>query len=66
MEYMKNGSLQDYNDQFFKKKNESYGECPTCNRYNTDRVWCPSCDPKLLAEGWTSGNETLDKLIKSM
>src|SRR6185369_7402622 len=27
--------------------------------------WCQSCDPKLLTKGWTSGNETLDKLIKS-
>ena len=26
---------------------------------------CQSCDPKLLTEGWTSGNETLDELIKS-
>src|SRR6185369_6039125 len=30
-----------------------------------DWTWCQSCDPKLLAEGWTSGNETLDELIKS-
>ena len=26
---------------------------------------CQSCDPKLLTEGWTSGNEALDELIKS-
>ena len=33
--------------------------------YNTSRSWCQSCDPKLLTEGWTSGNETLDELIKN-
>ena len=63
MEYIKNGSLQDYEDPYNRK--EEYGECPTCNRYNTNYSWCQSCDPKLLTEGWTSGNETLDELIKT-
>jgi len=63
MHYMENGSLQ--NDEYSKKRHEGYGECPTCYRYNTDDSWCQSCDPKLLTEGWTSGNETLDELIKS-
>ena len=63
MHYMEDGSLQ--NDEYSKKRDEEYGECPTCNRYNTDYSWCKSCDPKLLTEGWTSGNETLDELIKS-
>ena len=63
MHYMEDGSLQ--NDEYSKKRDEIYGECPTCNRYNTNWAWCQSCDPKLLTEGWTSGNETLDELIKS-
>ena len=63
MHYMEDGSLQ--NDEYSKERNEKYGECPTCNRYNTWYSWCQSCDPKLLTEGWTSGNETLDELIKS-
>ena len=63
MHYMENGSLQ--NDQYSEKRDKNYGECPTCNRYNTNYEWCQSCDPKLLTEGWTSGNETLDELIKS-
>src|SRR5688572_25450504 len=46
------------------KRKEEYGECPTCNRHNTSYSWCQLCDPKLLTEGWTSGNETLDELIK--
>src|SRR3954466_5597884 len=61
MEYMKD--LQDYEDPYIRK--EEYGECLTCNKYSTDYSWCQSCDPKLLTEGWTSGNETLDELIKS-
>ena len=56
-------SLQ--NDEYSEQRYKGYGECPTCNRYNTNYSWCQSCDPKLLTEGWTSGNETLDELIKS-
>ena len=52
-------------DEYSKERNERYRECLTCNRYNTNWAWCQSCDPKLLTEGWTSGNETLDELIKS-
>src|SRR5688572_23036023 len=63
MEYMEDQSLQNYEDPYIR--NEEYGECPTCYRYNTNDSWCQSCDPKLLTEGWTSGNETLDELIKS-
>src|SRR5688572_27296499 len=55
----------DKNDEYSKERKAYYGECPTCNRYNTRYSWCQSCDPKLLTEGWTSGNETLDELIKS-
>ena len=54
-----------YSDEYSKERKGKYGECPTCNRYNTNWAWCQSCDPKLLTEGWTSGNETLDELIKS-
>ena len=63
MHYMEDGSLQ--SDEYSKERKEGYGECPTCYRYNTNESWCRSCDPKLLTEGWTSGNETLDELIKS-
>src|SRR5688572_8424665 len=63
MHCMEDGSLQ--NDEYSERRKEGYGKCPTCNRYNTNYSWCQSCDPKLLTEGWTSGNETLDELIKS-
>ena len=63
MDYMEDGNLRNYEDEYVRK--EEYGECPTCNKYNTSSSWCQSCNPKLLTEGWTSGNETLDELIKS-
>src|SRR5687767_12908765 len=63
MHYMEDGSLQ--NDEYSKERTVLYNECPTCYRYNTYVAWCQSCDPKLLTEGWTSGNETLDELIKN-
>ena len=65
MEYMGDRSLQNYDDQYSKKRDKRFGECPTCNKYNTNHSWCQSCNPKLLTEGWTSGDETLDELIKS-
>ena len=64
MEYMKDRSFRDYEDQYSKGRNEKYGECQTCNKYNTYWTWYQSCNPKLLTEGWTTGNEILDELIK--
>ena len=43
-----------------------YGQCIICNRYNTSYSWCKSCDSQLLTEGWTSGNEIVDELIKNI
>ena len=65
MENTLNENKHHDDDEYSKGREEYFGECPTCNRYNTFCSWCQSCDPKLLTEGWTSGNETLDELIKS-
>ena len=55
--------------KIFKIKKTSngyyYGRCPTCNRYNTWYSWCQSCDPQLLIQGWTSGDEIIDDIIKN-
>ena len=51
--------------KYSDKRREEYDKCPTCNRYNTAYSWCQTCDTQLLTQGWTSGNETIDKLIKS-
>src|SRR5947208_8239835 len=45
-------------------KKKYYGECSTCNRYYTNWEWCQTCDPQLLTQGWTSGNDSIDELIK--
>src|SRR5437016_1516741 len=43
---------------------KKYGKCKTCNGCNTSERWCQLCDPQSLIQGWTSGNETIDELIK--
>ena len=58
------GTSNDY-DEYSDKRKEYYGKCPTCNRYNTAYSWCQTCDTQLLTQGWTSGNKTIDKLIKN-
>src|SRR5438874_13685623 len=50
----------------FNERREKYGTCSTCTRYNTNEQWCQSCDPKLLAQSWTSsGNKKLDEIIRN-
>src|SRR6266508_2323221 len=49
----------------FNEREEKYGTCSTCTRYNTNYQWCESCDPKLLAQSWTSsGDKKLDEIIR--
>src|SRR6185369_3280675 len=62
---MESALNENKHDKYSKERRQEYGECPKCNRYNTNCAWCQSCDPELLTKGWTSGNETLDELIKS-
>src|SRR6059058_4773253 len=50
----------------FNERKEGYGTCSTCTGYNTNTQWCKSCDPKLLAQSWTSsGNKKLDEIIRN-
>src|SRR6266511_4068653 len=49
----------------FNEREEKYGTCPTCTRYNTNYLWCQSCDSKLLAQSWaSSGDKKLDEIIR--
>ncbi|CAG8776565.1 7520_t:CDS:1, partial [Acaulospora morrowiae] len=41
-----------------------YGKCAQCERYNTSKAWCQSCDPSKTTQGWTSGNNDIDNCIK--
>ena len=50
----------------FNERTKRYGICSTCTGYNTNYQWCKSCDPKLLAQSWTSsGDEKLDEIIRN-
>ena len=50
----------------FNERKKEYGICSTCKRHNTNYQWCQSCDPKLLAQSWTSsGDEKLDEIIRN-
>src|SRR5256885_11818809 len=50
----------------FNGREEKYGICSTCTRYNTNDQWCQSCDSKLLVQSWTSsGDKKLDEIIRN-
>ena len=38
--------------------------CSYCNKPFTEELWCKECDPFRMIEGWTSGNDDIDKFIK--
>ncbi|GES76064.1 kinase-like domain-containing protein [Rhizophagus clarus] len=45
-------------------KNINHGNCSYCNEPFTEELWCKECDPFRMIEGWTSGNNVIDKFIK--
>ena len=50
----KNSNLVDINHE----------NCSYCNKPFTKKLWCKECDPRCMIEGWTSGNNDIDKFIK--
>ncbi|PKC00088.1 kinase-like protein [Rhizophagus irregularis] len=42
----------------------SHRNCSYCNKPFTKVLWCKECDPFRMIEGWTSGNNDIDKFIK--
>ncbi|CAB4430527.1 unnamed protein product [Rhizophagus irregularis] len=42
----------------------SHKNCSYCNKPFTEELWCKECDPFKMIEGWTSGNNDIDKFIK--
>ncbi|GES76046.1 kinase-like domain-containing protein [Rhizophagus clarus] len=47
-------------------KNINHGNCSYCNEPFTEELWCKKCDPFRMIEGWTSGNNDIDKFIKDI
>ncbi|GBB89529.1 hypothetical protein RclHR1_16230002 [Rhizophagus clarus] len=45
-------------------ENINHGNCSYCNKPFTEELWCKLCDPFRMIEGWTSGNNDIDKFIK--
>src|SRR6266498_3751273 len=44
--------------------NINHENCSYCNKPFTEEPWCKKCDPFRIIEGWTSGNNDIDKFIK--
>ncbi|CAG8555762.1 16716_t:CDS:10, partial [Acaulospora morrowiae] len=51
-------------DSFYFRRSRAHGKCAQCERYNTSKAWCQSCNPFKTIQGWTSGNNDLDNCIK--
>ena len=51
-------------DEFCYIRKSENGKCANCNRYNTSKAWCRTCDPQKTIQGWTSGNKNVDDCIK--
>ena len=56
------GAIMSITNSLWMRK---HGRCLTCKKYNTNFGWCQTCDPHSLTQGWTSGNETLDEIIRN-
>src|SRR5581483_1034114 len=41
--------------------------CSYCNKPFTEELWCNECESTFIrmTEGWTSGNQNIDKFIKN-
>ncbi|EXX71623.1 uncharacterized protein OCT59_017866 [Rhizophagus irregularis] len=54
-------------DKDSNSMNIDHKNCPYCNKSFTKElwsIWCKECDPFMNIEGWSSGNNEIDKLIK--
>ncbi|RIB24355.1 kinase-like domain-containing protein, partial [Gigaspora rosea] len=46
------------------RRNSKHGKCENCNENNTQPAWCLTCDPDIIAQGWTSRNKDVDDCIR--
>ena len=51
-------------DKDSNSANINHENCSYCNKPFTEKLWCKECDPFRMIEGWTSGNNDIDKFIK--
>ncbi|RIB23637.1 hypothetical protein C2G38_2170629 [Gigaspora rosea] len=48
-----------------KERTSLYRKCAYCNKFNTNKSWCQTCDPDMTIRGWTSRDKKIDDYIKS-
>src|ERR1044072_173366 len=56
-----------HNSTGFVWREDNLGNCPCCNRPNTNDRWCQPCQAKDFEQefsSWTSGNLDIDNLIR--
>ncbi|RGB34892.1 hypothetical protein C1646_759997 [Rhizophagus diaphanus] len=51
-------------DKDSNSMNIDHKDCSYCNIPSTEELWCKECDPFMNIEGWSSGNNEIDKFIK--
>ncbi len=54
----------EFNNLNISDKDSNHKNCSYCNKPFTEELWCKECDPSRMIEGWTSGNNDIDKFIK--
>jgi hypothetical protein len=52
-------------DQDSNSVNMNHKNCSYCNKPFIEKLWCKECDPFRMIEGWSSGNNDIDKFIKN-
>ncbi|RGB25826.1 kinase-like domain-containing protein, partial [Rhizophagus diaphanus] len=58
--------VSDFNELNISDKNSISANINHDNCYDPDssKFWCKECVPRCIIEGWTSGNDDIDNLIK--
>ncbi|CAB4430521.1 unnamed protein product [Rhizophagus irregularis] len=51
-------------DKDSNSMNIDHKNCSYCNKSFTEELLCKECDPFMMIEGWSSGNNEIDKFIK--
>ncbi|POG61143.1 uncharacterized protein OCT59_009724 [Rhizophagus irregularis] len=60
-----NEIVTEFNELNISDKNPNSSKINHENCYNPPRkCWCKECVPRCIIEGWTSGNDDIDNLIK--
>ncbi|CAB5361016.1 unnamed protein product [Rhizophagus irregularis] len=57
-------NISNKNNDNSNSANIDHKNCSYCNKPFTKKLWCKKCDPFRMIEGWTSGNNEIDKFIK--